>query len=94
MLLPGKNREFFMLNSGNKSESLFVKPIMQNIIVINEGFNGRVQEKIHCISGSYSQTINIFDPAKGTWTFQPITDSLELEKYLRTASYSNSYLCN
>ncbi len=82
MLLPGKNRELFLITSENKSDNMFGELRVQNVIVIDEGENELVTKNIICIDTRETLTINIFDQKKGTWMFQTTTDSLELEKYL------------
>ncbi len=81
MLLPGNNRELFLIGKENKSDVMLEEFNVQNIIVIDEGVKGIVAEHIFCIDIREAVTFNIFDLKKGKWMFEPSTDSLELAKY-------------
>ncbi len=82
MLLPGNNRELFLISNGNESESMFGMPKtrMQNIIVISKSKGNHVEEHIVCIDNNKGHVINLFDMTKGKWTFLQSTNSLDLER--------------
>ncbi len=87
MLFPGNYRELYIISKKNKSEVYLKIPRVHKIMVINEREEGIIAENILCFGGIERQTINVFDPTKGMWTFQPSTDSLNLERYSTTMHY-------
>ncbi len=91
VLLPGNNRELFLIRNTNLTEHKLEMPRteMQNMIVLSKINGSRIEENIVCIGETKGQTINIFNMISRKWTFPQSTNSLELERYGQVLKANN-----